>query len=426
MPSEKKTTGHGFGTAPVFLAAISTILGAIMFLRFGYAVGHTGLMGGILIVLIGHMITIPTGLAIAEIATNLKVRGGGEYYIISRSFGSTLGGTIGISLYLSQAISVAFYLIAFAEAFRPLFPWITSMTGLVPDVRMFSMPIAIGMAFLIMRKGASIGVGALWGIVLILGASLVLFFAGRSLLPPDYSLPLFGKVEGPDSFFRVFAIVFPAFTGMTAGVGLSGDLKNPRRSIPLGTLSATLTGLIVYIFIVIKLSKSALPADPGAAIVIVQHLDEQFSVGLAEWLNGQCALKVVVAREGDRPRRDEALIASTNDHLILGKDLVLHYTGDPRNYPYRPSVDEFFGSLEKHWPRRDAAVLLTGMGRDGGAGMAALRKAGWHTIAQDEKTSVVYGMPAAAVELGGAAEILPLEAIAAAVMKRLKGNTSKG
>jgi len=261
MPSEKKTTGHGFGTAPVFLAAISTILGAIMFLRFGYAVGHTGLMGGILIVLIGHMITIPTGLAIAEIATNLKVRGGGEYYIISRSFGSTLGGTIGISLYLSQAISVAFYLIAFAEAFRPLFPWITSMTGLVPDVRMFSMPIAIGMAFLIMRKGASIGVGALWGIVLILGASLVLFFAGRSLLPPDYSLPLFGKVEGPDSFFRVFAIVFPAFTGMTAGVGLSGDLKNPRRSIPLGTLSATLTGLIVYIFIVIKLSKSALPAD---------------------------------------------------------------------------------------------------------------------------------------------------------------------
>jgi len=171
---------------------------------------------------------------------------------------------------------------------------------------------------------------------------------------------------------------------------------------------------------------SALPADPGAAIVIVQHLDEQFSAGLAEWLSGQCALKVVVAREGDRPRRDAALIASTNDHLILGKDLALHYTGDPRNYPYRPSVDEFFGSLEKHWPRRDAAVLLTGMGRDGGAGMAVLRKAGWHTIAQDEKTSVVYGMPAAAIELGGAAEILPLDAIAPAVMKLLKGNASKG
>ena len=80
--------GHGFGTAPVFLAAISTILGAILFLRFGYAVGHTGLFGALMIILIGHAITIPTAMAIAEIATNLKVEGGGEYFIISRSFGS--------------------------------------------------------------------------------------------------------------------------------------------------------------------------------------------------------------------------------------------------------------------------------------------------------------------------------------------------
>ena len=117
----KDPRGHGFGTAPVFLAAISTILGAILFLRFGYAVGHVGLAGAALIILIGHAITIPTGLAVAETATNLRVEGGGEYFIISRSFGATVGGAIGISLYLSQAISVAFYLIAFAEAFRPLF-----------------------------------------------------------------------------------------------------------------------------------------------------------------------------------------------------------------------------------------------------------------------------------------------------------------
>lgn len=261
MPTEKANSGHGFGTAPVFLAAISTILGAIMFLRFGYAVGHTGLMGAIMIVLIGHMITIPTGLAIAEISTNLKVKGGGEYYIISRSFGSTLGGTIGISLYLSQAISVAFYLIAFAEAFRPLFPWITSLTGIVLDPRMISLPMAIFLAVLISKKGASLGVGALWGIVTILGISLALFFAGKSMLPADYNIALFDKVPGSHPFFKVFAIVFPAFTGMTAGVGLSGDLKNPSRSIPLGTLSATITGLIIYILIVIKLSRSALPLD---------------------------------------------------------------------------------------------------------------------------------------------------------------------
>ncbi|HUV14251.1 MAG TPA: hypothetical protein VMY18_11460 [Acidobacteriota bacterium] len=91
--------GHGFGTAPVFLAAISTILGAILFLRFGYAVAHCGMFGTLLIVLIGHAITIPTAMAIAEIATNLKVEGGGEYFIISRSFGSMVGGTIGISLF---------------------------------------------------------------------------------------------------------------------------------------------------------------------------------------------------------------------------------------------------------------------------------------------------------------------------------------
>ena len=113
--------GYGFGTAPVFLAAISTILGAILFLRFGYAVAHAGVLGTILIILIGHMITIPTAMAIAEIATNLKVEGGGEYFIISRSFGTIIGGTIGITLYFSQAISVAFYMIAFSEAFTPIF-----------------------------------------------------------------------------------------------------------------------------------------------------------------------------------------------------------------------------------------------------------------------------------------------------------------
>jgi amino acid transporter len=100
-----KPKGHGFGAAPVFLAAISTILGAILFLRFGYAVGHTGLIGSILIIVIGHAITIPTALALAEIETNLKVEKGGEFYIISRSFGSMVGRTIGISLYFSQAIS---------------------------------------------------------------------------------------------------------------------------------------------------------------------------------------------------------------------------------------------------------------------------------------------------------------------------------
>lgn len=263
MVKKKKdaTPIQRFGTAPVFLAAISTILGAILFLRFGYAVGHTGLIGAIMLVLIGHAVTIPTGMAVAEIATNLKVEGGGEYFIISRSFGATVGGAIGISLYISQALSVAFYLIAFAEAFRPLFPWIESQAGFTPDVRMVSVPAAVILSILIIKKGANIGVFVLWIVVGILALSLSMFFLGHPTDNAPFEVPLMGKTANPANFFFVFAIIFPAFTGMTAGVGLSGDLKNPRKSIPLGTLSATIVGMFVYILVVIKLAYCASPEE---------------------------------------------------------------------------------------------------------------------------------------------------------------------
>ena len=168
---------------------------------------------------------------------------------------------------------------------------------------------------------------------------------------------------------------------------------------------------------------SALPANLGAAMIIVQHLDVQFASGLADWLDDQTPLTVKLVGERMEPAIDTVLVAGTNDHLILGSDLALHYTEEPRHYPYRPSVDAFFLSLEKHWPRRDIAVLLTGMGKDGAKGLFALRKAGWKTIAQDEKTSTVYGMPAAAAELKAAGEILPLEEMAGAILRnlRLKG-----
>lgn len=251
------TAGHGFGTAPVFLASISTILGAILFLRFGYAVGHTGLLGALLIVLLGHMVTIPTALAISEIATNRRVEGGGEYFIISRSFGNTIGGAIGISLYLSQAISVAFYMIALAEAFRPL------LAPLLPvdfDPRFVSLPGTGVLAVLMLRRGASVGVKALWVVVAILALSLVLFFLGDTPAGVDLGEPgLFNRVADAEPFFLVFAIVFPAFTGMTAGVGLSGDLRNPSKSIPLGVLSATLFGMIVYVLICFKFTATVPP-----------------------------------------------------------------------------------------------------------------------------------------------------------------------
>jgi len=252
-----------FGTAPVFLTAISTILGAIMFLRFGYAVGNVGFLGTLTIILIGHAVTIPTAMALAEIATNQKVEGGGEYYIISRSFGIIPGASIGIALFLSQAISVAFYVIAFAEAFRPVFAWIHGQFGIqISDPRVVSLPAVLVLGTVVIWKGANVGIKLLYGVVATLFLSLVLFFVGSTDYAASMSYEtLIHTVQDPAGFFLVFAICFPAFTGMTAGVGLSGDLRDPRKSIPLGTLSATLIGMVIYVAIAYKLAISASPGD---------------------------------------------------------------------------------------------------------------------------------------------------------------------
>ncbi len=252
--------GHGFGTAPVFLASISTILGAILFLRFGYAVAHTGLWGSLMIIVLGHLVTIPTVLAVSEIATNRRVAGGGAYYIISRSFGTSIGGSIGIALYLSQAISVAFYLVAFAEAFQPVYAWAYEQYQVDADPRWVSLGCTVFLVVLMLLKGAGVGVGALWVVSVILGVSIVsfLFGTGPESIRPD-ALHLTDKIESPDAFGVVFATCFPAFTGMIAGLGLSGDLKNPQRSIPLGIIAATFAGMVVYALVAIKLAESATP-----------------------------------------------------------------------------------------------------------------------------------------------------------------------
>jgi amino acid transporter len=258
--AEDQPRGHGFGTGPVFLASISTILGAIMFLRFGYAVGNVGLLGAFAIILLGHAVTVPTALAIAEIATNRRVEGGGEYFIISRSFGTTIGGAIGLSLYLSQAISVAFYMIAFAEAFTPLGEWFQGLIGLPFSPRIVSVPAMMGLILLVLSRGAELGVKALWGVAAVLAVSLAMFFLGSAPegIRPE-TIAFAPSLSDSDPFILVFAIVFPAFTGMTAGVGLSGDLKNPRKSLPLGIMAATIVGMVVYFFVVVKLATSVAP-----------------------------------------------------------------------------------------------------------------------------------------------------------------------
>lgn len=247
-----------FGTAPVFFTAISTILGAILFLRFGYAVGTLGFFGVLLIILLGHLVTVPTALAISEIATNKRVEGGGEYFIISRSFGLNIGATIGLALYLSQSISVAFYVIAFTEAFQFLFDLLLTKYDFFLPRQAISIPMMLLLGALVIKKGANLGVKALYVVVAILLFSLLLFFMGTTEHATNSEFTILnGELRNMGDFFTVFAIIFPAFTGMTAGVGLSGDLRNPSKSIPLGTLTATVIGMIIYVFISYKLALSA-------------------------------------------------------------------------------------------------------------------------------------------------------------------------
>jgi two-component system, chemotaxis family, response regulator WspF len=156
----------------------------------------------------------------------------------------------------------------------------------------------------------------------------------------------------------------------------------------------------------------ALPRNFPAAIVIVQHVDEQFVAGMAEWLGRDSALPVAVAREGDPPRPGAVLLAGTGDHLTFKTASRLGYTPEPRDYVYRPSVDVFLHSVCRLWTGDVVGVLLTGMGRDGALGLKALRRLGHLTIAQDRATSAIYGMPKAAAALEAAVDILPLERIA--------------
>lgn len=155
----------------------------------------------------------------------------------------------------------------------------------------------------------------------------------------------------------------------------------------------------------------ALPATLEAAVLVAQHIEAQFAPGLAHWLDQQIALPVQTVREGDPPRRGVVQLAATNDHLVLRPDGRLGYIREPRHEPYRPSATVLFRSLLQPSVRPGQAVLLTGMGRDGGEGLLALRSAGWHTIAQTAATCAVYGMPRAAVELGAACEQLDPAAI---------------
>ncbi|MBN2580560.1 MAG: amino acid permease [Pirellulales bacterium] len=238
---EQQAVNGKFGTfGGVFTPCTLTILGVIMFLRFGYVVGQAGVWATLGIVAASIVITLLTSLSLSAIATNTKVKGGGAYYLISRSLGVEFGGAIGIVFFLAQAISVALYVFGFSEALADLIPaGKASLTQIASFVNLA--------VFICVFIGAGWTIKVQYLILGILASSLLSFyvgafeaFDGRTLaanMAPQYG--------GNENLFTMFALFFPAVTGIMAGANMSGDLRDPAKSIPRGTLAAVgVTGLI--------------------------------------------------------------------------------------------------------------------------------------------------------------------------------------
>ena len=169
-----------------------------------------------------------------------------------------------------------------------------------------------------------------------------------------------------------------------------------------------------------------LPPDWSVATVIVQHVDAFFVAGLADWLRDHSGRRVQLIADGHRPKPGDFLLAATGDHLVMAPDGRLRYSTEPSAACYRPSVDVFFRSIAQNRPGPGAAALLTGMGRDGAEGLLALKRRGWWTVAQDEASSVVWGMPKAALEMGAAEAVAPLDEIADSLVQGLAAAARAG
>lgn len=238
--------------AGVFTPSILTILGVIMYMRLGWVVGNAGLIGTILIILVAHVISVSTGLSVSSIATDKKVGAGGVYYVLSRSLGLPMGGSIGITLFVATSLSISLYLVGFAESFN-------SYLGLGMSINDIRISASLGLLGLtsIALISTSVAMKTQFLILAAIVTSLVAIFFGYSEYKPE-SVELFGSSDAVP-LATVFAIFFPAVTGFTAGIAMSGDLKNSKKSIPAGTLLSIGVGLIVYIGLAVFLSMMVNP-----------------------------------------------------------------------------------------------------------------------------------------------------------------------
>lgn len=263
-----KAPGRFGWFAGVFTPSILTILGVVMYMRLGWVTGQAGLGGTLLIVFIAHVITFSTALSVASIATNRTVGAGGAYYMISRALGAPAGAAIGIPLFLAQALSVTFYIVGFTESLLQLFPegvraWIPSwIVSTLVNIAVTALS----------YKSAELAIKAQYVVMAAIGVSLLALFFGGSDDPPASI-----AWSNPDGvpLTAVFAVFFPAATGLMAGVSMSGELKDPKKDLPLGTLLAVAVGFVIYMTLPVVF---AMNYDNA---YLIEHLDSAFT--LAWW-----------------------------------------------------------------------------------------------------------------------------------------------
>jgi amino acid transporter len=254
--AEAKEPVQRFGTfLGVFTPSVLTILGLIMYLRFGWVIGNVGLPLTLAIVVLASLVTFVTALSASALATNMRVGVGGEYFMVAHSLGLELGGMIGIPLFLCRTLSITFYSYGLAEALFWLWP---AEWGSIPPqgVPLVAGATVVGIT-LIAGKSAGLALKLQIPIMIAVALSIVALVVGAlngGVRPPEMTA---AYRSSPASFWYVFSIFFPAVTGFTAGIGLSGDLKDPRRSIPRGTLLAVATGAGIYLLVPAVISISS-------------------------------------------------------------------------------------------------------------------------------------------------------------------------
>ena len=328
VPGDK--TGSLGTFAGVFTPSILTILGIILFLRLGYVVGSAGLGRALIIIAMANGISVLTSISLSAIATNIKVKGGGDYYLISRTLGPEFGGAIGMVLFLAQSVSIAFYCIGFGEAMTALLPQSVLTTPRI--IALF----AISFLFIFAWLGADWATRFQFVVMALLVVALFSFFVGgiatlgvfdngsENWKPPTESLDI----------WVLFAIFFPAVTGFTQGVSMSGDLKNPGRSLPLGTFMAVGISIIIYF---------------GAAILFAGVLSKEILIQDYNAMKRVARFNFLI---------DAGVVAATLSSAMasfLGAPRILQSLASDRIFPFLLPFAKGDGPLDN--PRR--AVLLS-------------------------------------------------------------------